>query len=506
MTPDPAALYNAYASRDPRFDGVFFIGVTSTGIYCRPVCTARTPKAANCRFFDSAETAEKANFRPCLRCRPELAPGNAPVDDAHRIPQLIAQRIEEGMLDDGAGLETIAKQFGWSSRQIRRVVQRELGVSPIELAQTRRLLLAKQLLTETSLPVTEIAFALRNAELIERVEGQNGRLRDLDAAKDEFPIERTYTEWSLSSFAAAPIDMGGRFGGNTQFVSTCQDCHMPTTTGTACRPSLGGATRTNLPQHDFNGANSWVPRAIHELDQTLALYPQSAVNGQPLAVFEAVIARNKSMLRAASDLALSKVGGDLVVRITNQSGHKLPTGYGEGRRMWINVKFYGPHDVLVAERGHYDFASADLTTSDTKVYEIQHGLDANMAALTGHAEAASFHLALNNKLYKDNRIPPRGFTNAAFEAGQAQPVGASYADGQYWDDTSFAIPAGASYATVSVYHQTTSKEYIDFLHTENVTDSKGDIAYDQWVAAGRSRPVLMDRRTLAFASPHVLPH
>ncbi|MEP6768773.1 MAG: DNA-3-methyladenine glycosylase 2 [Acidobacteriota bacterium] len=159
MTQDPAALYNAFASRDPRFDGVFFVGVTSTGIYCRPVCTARTPKAANCRFFDSAETAEKANFRPCLRCRPELAPGNAPVDDARRIPRLIAQRIEEGMLDDGGGLETIAKQFGWSSRQIRRVVQRELGVSPIELAQTRRLLLAKQLLTETSLPVTDIAFA-----------------------------------------------------------------------------------------------------------------------------------------------------------------------------------------------------------------------------------------------------------------------------------------------------------------------------------------------------------
>ena len=158
MTGDPAALYNAYASRDPRFDGVFFIGVTSTGIYCRPVCTARTPKAANCRFFESAETAEKANFRPCLRCRPELAPGNAPVDDARRIPRLIAQRIEEGMLD-GAGLETIAKQFGWSSRQIRRVVQRELGVSPIELAQTRRLLLAKQLLTETALPVTDVAFA-----------------------------------------------------------------------------------------------------------------------------------------------------------------------------------------------------------------------------------------------------------------------------------------------------------------------------------------------------------
>src|SRR5687768_7186743 len=144
MTQDAAALYNAYAARDPRFDGVIYIGVTSTGIYCRPVCTAKTPKAANCRFFDSAEAAEKANFRPCLRCRPELAPGNAPVDDAHRIAALVVQRIEEGMLDDGAGVETIAARFGWSSRQIRRIVGKELGVSPIELVLTRRLLLAKQ--------------------------------------------------------------------------------------------------------------------------------------------------------------------------------------------------------------------------------------------------------------------------------------------------------------------------------------------------------------------------
>src|SRR5687767_9448697 len=159
MTRDPAALYNALVSRDPRFDGVFFVGVTSTGIYCRPVCTARTPKAANCRFFDSAEAAEKASFRPCLRCRPELAPGNAPVDDAHRIASLIAHRIEEGMLDDGAGVETIAARFGWSSRQIRRMLDRELGVSPIELVLTRRLLLAKQLLTETALPIIEVAYA-----------------------------------------------------------------------------------------------------------------------------------------------------------------------------------------------------------------------------------------------------------------------------------------------------------------------------------------------------------
>jgi AraC family transcriptional regulator, regulatory protein of adaptative response / DNA-3-methyladenine glycosylase II len=156
---DRKIAYRALTSHDPRFDGVFFVGVASTGIYCRPICPARTAKRANCRFFESAAAAEKASFRPCLRCRPELAPGNAPVDQAHRVAQLLVHRINEGLMEDGISLEAIATQFGLSSRQLRRIVQQELGVSPIELRQTRRLLLAKQLLTETKLPVIEIAFA-----------------------------------------------------------------------------------------------------------------------------------------------------------------------------------------------------------------------------------------------------------------------------------------------------------------------------------------------------------
>ncbi len=321
---------------------------------------------------------------------------------------------------------------------------------------------------------------------------------------DEFPLERTFTEWALSDFADAPIDMGGRFGGNQTAVSTCQDCHMPDTDGTACQPFLGGATRSDLPQHDLNGANSWVPRAIYSLDTSLLLYPDTHVNGQPLAVFEAAIARNKAMLRAASDLALTQVGNDLVARITNQSGHKLPTGYAEGRRMWLNVRFFARQNLL-AERGHYDYVTAELTTGDTQVYESRQGLDAAMATLSGLPAGESFHIALNNTIVKDNRIPPRGFDNAAFEAGQAQPVGVSYADGQYWDDTTFAIPAGATHAIVSVYHQTTSKEYIEFLRDTNTTDGKGDIAYDEWVLAGMSKPVRMDRATVVFTPRHVLP-
>jgi AraC family transcriptional regulator of adaptative response / DNA-3-methyladenine glycosylase II len=158
-------LYPALASRDRRFDGVFFVGVTSTGIYCRPVCPAKTPKEANCRFFASAAAAELAGFRPCLRCRPELAPGNAPVDGVERVAARVAARIAEGPLDEGTGVEEIAAEFHMSSRQLRRVVRRELGVAPIDLLLTRRLLLAKQLLTETALPVTEVAYASGFASL-----------------------------------------------------------------------------------------------------------------------------------------------------------------------------------------------------------------------------------------------------------------------------------------------------------------------------------------------------
>lgn len=160
MTESAAALYSAFTSRDPRFDGLFYVGVTSTGIYCRPICTAKTPRAANCRFFKSAGAAEKASFRPCLRCRPELAPGSAPIDDAQRIASLITGRIDEGLsTGHERGLESIAAQFELSSRQLRRIVHKELGVSPIELVLTRRLLLAKQLLTETTLPIMEVAYA-----------------------------------------------------------------------------------------------------------------------------------------------------------------------------------------------------------------------------------------------------------------------------------------------------------------------------------------------------------
>src|SRR6201996_4311789 len=165
MRLDPKILYQAMLARDTRFDGLFFVGVTSTGIYCRPICPTKPPKEANCRFYHSAQEAEQAGFRPCLRCRPELAPGNAPVDSSQRIAHLIVKRIEEGGDHEDSALEAMALEFKLSSRHIRRIIRKELGVAPIQLLLTRRLLLAKQLLTETKLAVTEIAFTSGFASL-----------------------------------------------------------------------------------------------------------------------------------------------------------------------------------------------------------------------------------------------------------------------------------------------------------------------------------------------------
>ncbi|HEY1173443.1 MAG TPA: DNA-3-methyladenine glycosylase 2 [Verrucomicrobiae bacterium] len=165
MQTDSKSLYQALLARDRRFDGLFFVAVTSTHIYCRPICPVKPPMEKNCRFYSTAPEAEQAGFRPCLRCRPELAPGHAPVDGSQRIAHLVVQRIEEGHDDETSALESIANEFNLSSRQIRRIIQKELGVPPIQLLLTRRLLLAKQLLTETKLPIIDIAFASGFASL-----------------------------------------------------------------------------------------------------------------------------------------------------------------------------------------------------------------------------------------------------------------------------------------------------------------------------------------------------
>ena len=313
---------------------------------------------------------------------------------------------------------------------------------------------------------------------------------------DMFPVERTSSEWAQSAFAVAPIDMSGRFGGDNPLVSTCQDCHMPDVNENACR--VDPTPRPDMPQHAFNGGSNWVINAVR------SLYPD-AETGLTADLAADSISRAEMMLANASDLELIEDGSTLTVRIINQSGHKLPTGYPEGRRMWINVRFLDASDALVLEHGAYDDSTAVLSVGDTKVYEAKLGVDAAVAAATGIPEGESFHFAANNVWLKDNRIPPRGFTNAGFESVQAAPVAYSYLDGQYWDNTDYTIPAGAVKAEVRVYYQAVSKEYIEFLRDENeetgvdpLNPSTGEIAYDQWVLHGKSPKAEMDFGTIVF--------
>src|ERR671912_1399378 len=157
---DRRTYYRAIQTRDPRFDGRLFIGVTSTGIYCRPICPARAPKFENCRFFASAAAAQEASFRPCLRCRPEIAPDLAFWRGTANTVSRALALIADGALDgEDSDVETLAERLGVGGRQLRRLFQRHLGASPIAVAQTWRVLFAKQLLHDTHLPMAEVAMA-----------------------------------------------------------------------------------------------------------------------------------------------------------------------------------------------------------------------------------------------------------------------------------------------------------------------------------------------------------
>ncbi|MCU1263144.1 MAG: DNA-3-methyladenine glycosylase / Transcriptional regulator Ada [Bryobacterales bacterium] len=158
--PERETCYRALQSRDPRFDGLLYVGVTSTGIYCRPVCPARTPKLENCRFFGSAAAGQEAGFRPCLRCRPETALDLASWRGTSNTVSRALALITDGALDGyDASVEALAERLGIGERHLRRLFVQHLGASPIAVAQTRRVLFAKQLIHETKLPMTEVALA-----------------------------------------------------------------------------------------------------------------------------------------------------------------------------------------------------------------------------------------------------------------------------------------------------------------------------------------------------------
>jgi len=322
------------------------------------------------------------------------------------------------------------------------------------------------------------------------------------------PIHRTYSEWKNSYYSSIGVQHDGRFGGNhidnPDFIAnntagvmkTCQDCHMPDQAGYGCNFEFPPFfSRNDTPQHSFLGSNTWVVNAVRQVDfdgDLLPDFPDSVTGLNDDMVAEA-IARNTDMLERASDLELVVLGNNVRARIINKTGHKLPTGFPDGRRAWINVRFLDCNQELVAERGAYDFDTAALTMGDTKVYEKELGIQGvDYAQSVGKPEGPTHHFILANKILKDNRIPPAGHSNIIAQQLQTQPVGATYPNGQNWDDTVFAIPPGTREVVVTVYYQVTSKEFIEHLRDANLTDTKGLVVHDLWVANGRSTPVVLD--------------
>ncbi|MGH7818857.1 MAG: multiheme c-type cytochrome, partial [Candidatus Binatia bacterium] len=340
------------------------------------------------------------------------------------------------------------------------------------------------------------------------------------AAGQRVPVERTYTEWYFSDFGPTakgnpnlpldPTDPGQR---------SCQDCHMPKVDGFGADPSLAGAgaiPERQIAQHTFVGGNTWAQ------DMIPFFFPDQL----PLiAVFDAVQEKARQNLESAAELSTTLDGATLRVEVENLTGHKLPTGYPEGRRMWLHVVGYDASGARVFESGGYDAASAELAhDASLKLWAAEYGI-----RKPGEEPTPSFHFILNNVILKDNRIPPEGFdvARAAAEAavivrderdcdGYVAAFGAegSAAHEAACDDLDFSgsgegesdgkdvvfydlssAPAPVAKVDVTLRYQTASKEYIDFLTDPNNTGDYTDrftlglkLA---WQLTGMSPPVAM---------------
>jgi hypothetical protein len=213
--------------------------------------------------------------------------------------------------------------------------------------------------------------------------------------------------------------------------------------------------------------------------------------------------RALKLLKTAASLSIKTMNQrQAVLRITNLTGHKLPSGYPEGRRMWVNVKFYNSSGRLLKEIGKYRNkqdtilgkpiqAPTLLDPEKTRVYECLPAISEVQAKKFGKKPGKSFHFVLNDIIVKDNRIPPKGFKNSTFKEHLSEPVGAVYADGQHWDDVILETPTGCKKIVASLVYQSVSWEYLKFLVEENRTDDWGKRLYDAWGKTGKCEPVVI---------------
>ncbi len=360
-----------------------------------------------------------------------------------------------------------------------------------------------------------------------------------------FPVERTFSEWKQSDFGARIFSDGFARDEPSatalrRFGETCQSCHMRSSADPAARACVAnspGSRTGNLPVHEMVGANTWVPALIRDL--------YGAVLGRTEAYNRTIALANEMLTERSATLAiaLDPIGAGaqtLVarVRVTNLAGHKLPTGYAEGRRMWLNVQARDANNTLIFESGAYDPGTGVLSRdAQARVYEVKHG-EWNAAA--GECETTDaqgreqFHFVLNDCIRKDNRIPPLGFRGGSDL--ETRPIGHVYPEtfpgsGKLvnYDDAVYSIPVAAGVArpirvTSTLRHQIASKEYIEFLRDESArvnvpsenamcaappfkraplatgprTQRRADFMYDLWRNNGRSPPV--DMRTASAST------
>lgn len=350
---DPRHCYTALLARDARFDGRFFVGVTSTGVYCRPVCRVRTPRAANCRFFAHAAAAEQQGFRPCRRCRPELAPGHAAVDSSALLARCAAQLIDGGFLEQQT-LAALALRLGISERHLRRIFLDTYSVTPVAYAQTRRLLLAKQLLTDTALPIADIAMAAgfgstRRMQTLfqQRYRCAPGQWRSGRAAADQIELSLGYRppyDWStqlafLGARAIAGVEAvdGASYRrsvrlcrGSDQYLGWIEVSHAPARHSLLLRispsltPVLSGVLQRLRQQFDLDSDPASISAALADL-ATPGLRLPGAFDGFEQAV-RAVLGQQISV-RAATTLArrIAQTLGTPVSTPFAELTHAFPT-------------------------------------------------------------------------------------------------------------------------------------------------------------------------------------
>ena len=365
-----------------------------------------------------------------------------------------------------------------------------------------------------------------------------------------FPIERTFSEWKLSDFADRDRIFRNGFGSRLEPTSQiaraqeCQDCHMPNSvdaTARACIFDEPGTRTGNLPTHQFAGGNTWVPNILK--GQYGTALGRNDEFDQTIAWAHAMLAASAEVQATSTSYTAPTAGtaGSLGVRVKviNLSGHKLPSGYSEGRRLWINLKVTAGNGATVFESGAYNVGTAQLTVdAQAKVYEVIHGIwDAGSASCkhTDAGGAPQFHFILNDCIAKDNRIPPLGFTGGSNV--EVKPVGYTYPNEPgsatrlvNYDTTNYtvALPAGAQppfTAIATLQYQTASREYIEFLRDESVDfafpaentmcstapytrtpftvgpqgQTRGQYLYDLWnnPAYGKSPPEVVDNATFS---------